>query len=215
VTLRFGEEVSGMELMTDAFGDRVRIHLASGKQIITDTALYSVGRTGATASLNLPAAGVQTDERGRLEVNESYQTSVPHVYAVGDVIGFPSLVSTSMEQGRLAACHAFGVKATSVPALFPYGIYAIPRISMVGRTEEELTDHGVPYEVGKAQLVRVELEQQLQQSERAHHRRGRQRADPHRPGGARLWWHDRVLRQYGLQLPNARRVLTRRPRSTG
>src|SRR3984893_5771771 len=135
VTLRLGEEVSGMELTTDASGDRVRIHLASGKQVVTDTALYSVGRTGATSALNLAAAGLPVDDRGRLTVNEHYQTSVPHVYAVGDVIGFPSLASTSMEQGRLAACHAFGVAATSVPALFPYGIYAIPEISMVGRTE--------------------------------------------------------------------------------
>jgi NAD(P) transhydrogenase len=150
VTLRLGEEVSSMELITDAFGDRVRIHLASGKQIVTDTALYSVGRTGATSSLNLSAAGLSADDRGRLTVNEHCQTSVPHVYAVGDVIGFPSLASTSMEQGRLAACHAFGVKATSVPALFPYGIYAIPEISMVGRNEEELTEQGIPYEVGKA-----------------------------------------------------------------
>ena len=150
VTLRLGEEVSGMEQITDAFGDRVRIHLASGKQIISDAALYSVGRTGATGSLDLGAAGLSADDRGRLPVNEHYQTAVPHIYAVGDVIGFPSLASTSMEQGRLAACHAFGVPATSVPALFPYGIYSIPEISMVGRTEEELTEQGVPYEVGKA-----------------------------------------------------------------
>jgi NAD(P) transhydrogenase len=150
VTLRLGEEVSGMELITDAFGDRVRIRLASGKQIVTDTALYSVGRNGATSTLNLPAAGLAADDRGRLTVNEHFQTSVPHIYAVGDVIGFPSLASTSMEQGRLAACHAFGVEATSVPALFPYGIYSIPEISMVGRHEEELTEEGIPYEVGKA-----------------------------------------------------------------
>src|SRR5579859_345643 len=150
VTLRLGEEVSGMELTSGASGDRVRIHLASGKQVVTDTALYSVGRTGATSALNLPAANLPVDERGRLTVNEHYQTDAPHVYAVGDVIGFPSLASTSMEQGRLSACHAFGVAATSVPALFPYGIYAIPEISMVGRTEEELTLAGVPYEVGKA-----------------------------------------------------------------
>jgi NAD(P) transhydrogenase len=150
VTLRLGEEVSGMELINDSFGDRVRIHLASGKQIITDTALYSIGRTGATSRLDLPAAGVDSDDRGRLSVNDHFQTNVPNIYAVGDVIGFPSLASTSMEQGRLAACHAFGVPATSVPALFPYGIYAIPEISMVGRTEEELTEQGIPYEVGKA-----------------------------------------------------------------
>jgi NAD(P) transhydrogenase len=150
VTLRLGEEVSGMELITDASGERVRIQLGSGKQVVTDCVLYSVGRTGATAALNLPAAGLAVDGRGRLPVNTDYQTSVPHIYAVGDVIGFPSLASTSMEQGRLAACHAFSVAATSAPALFPYGIYSIPEISMVGRTEDELTADGVPYEVGKA-----------------------------------------------------------------
>jgi NAD(P) transhydrogenase len=150
VTLRLGEEVSGIEPITDTYGDRVRIHLASGKQVVTDAALYSVGRTGATSALNLSAAGLQIDDRGRLAVNACYQTNVEHVYAVGDVIGFPSLASTSMEQGRLAACHAFGVEASSVPELFPYGIYSIPEISMVGRTEDELTEAGVPYEVGKA-----------------------------------------------------------------
>ncbi|MBV9597370.1 MAG: Si-specific NAD(P)(+) transhydrogenase [Chloroflexi bacterium] len=150
VTLRLGEEVSGMEPITDTYGDRVRIHLASGKQVVTDAALYSVGRTGATGVLNLGAAGLEIDDRGRLPVNPDYQTGVPHVYAVGDVIGFPSLASTSMEQGRLAACHAFGVPASSAASLFPYGIYSIPEISMVGKTEDELTEAGVPYEVGKA-----------------------------------------------------------------
>jgi NAD(P) transhydrogenase len=150
VTMRLGEEVSGMELITDAYGDRVRIHLASGKQVVTDAALYSVGRTGATRPLNLGAAGLQVDARGRLPVNADYQTQVAHVYAVGDVIGFPSLASTSMEQGRIAACRAFGVPASSAPSLFPYGIYSIPEISMVGKTEDELTEEGVPYEVGKA-----------------------------------------------------------------
>ena len=155
VTLRLGEEVGGMEALSDELGQRVRIHLASGKQVVTEVALYSVGRTGATASLNLPAAGLATDDRGRLRVDEHYQTSVAHIYAVGDVIGFPSLASTSMEQGRLAACHAFDVEAHSVPELFPYGIYSIPEISMVGRTEEELTDQGTPYEVGKAQYREI------------------------------------------------------------
>ena len=150
VTLRLGETVSHMEPVDDEHGPRVRIHLTSGKQIITDKALHSIGRTGATDGLNLAAAGLTADNRGRLVVNDHYQTSVPHVYAVGDVIGFPSLASTSMEQGRLATCHAFGIEANSVPELFPYGIYTIPEISMVGRTEEELTELGVPYEVGKA-----------------------------------------------------------------
>jgi NAD(P) transhydrogenase len=150
MTIRLGEEVSALEPVVDEHGERVRIHLTSGKQITTERALYSIGRTGATHALHLPEAGINVDGRGYLKVNEHYQTEVPHVYAVGDVIGFPSLASTSMEQGRLAACHAFGLPATSVPELFPYGIYAIPEISMVGRTEEDLTHQGIPYEVGKA-----------------------------------------------------------------
>lgn len=155
VTLRLGEEVSGIATIEDEHGERVRILLASGKQVITEKALYSIGRTGATGRLNLAAAGLTADERGRLVVNENYQTTVPNIYAVGDVIGFPSLASTSMEQGRLAACHAFKVTATSVPALFPYGIYTIPEISMVGKNEEELTLEGVPYEVGKARYREI------------------------------------------------------------
>jgi NAD(P) transhydrogenase len=155
VTLRLGEEVSGIETIEDEHGERVRIVLESGKQVITEKALYSIGRTGATSKLNLKAAGVEPDARGRLLVNEHYQTSVPTIYAVGDVIGFPSLASTSMEQGRLAACHAFNVPATSVPALFPYGIYTIPEISMVGKNEEELTHDGVPYEIGKARYREI------------------------------------------------------------
>ncbi len=150
VTIRLGEEVSTIEPVDTEHGEKVRIKLASGKQIVTDKALYSVGRQGATESLNIELAGLSTDSRGRLPVNQHYQTAQSHIYAVGDLIGFPSLASTSMEQGRLAACHAFGVAATSVPALFPYGIYTIPEISMVGRTEEELTDEGVPYEIGTA-----------------------------------------------------------------
>jgi NAD(P) transhydrogenase len=150
-----GEEVSGIEPFSDENGERVRIHLASGKQIVTDKALHSIGRTGATESLNLANAGLQADERGRMKVNAFYQTAVPHIYAAGDVIGFPSLASISMEQGRLAACHAFGLEAKSVPALFPYGIYTIPEISMVGRTEEDLTSQGIPYEIGKAQYREI------------------------------------------------------------
>jgi len=155
VTLRLNEEVSGIEPVRDERGERVKICLASGKQIVTDKALYSIGRTGATDRLNLDAAGLAADARGQLKVNTHYQTDVPHIYAVGDVIGFPSLASTSMEQGRLAACHAFGVEAKSVPALFPYGIYTIPEISTVGRNEEELTQQGIPYEVGKAQYREI------------------------------------------------------------
>ena len=155
VTLRLGEEVSKIEMLEGDNGKHVRIHLQSGKQIVTDKALFSIGRTGATARLNLQEAGVTPDSRGRLKVNESYQTNVPHIYAVGDVIGFPSLASISMEQGRLAACHAFGLEAKSAPSLFPYGIYTIPEISTVGKNEEELTEQGIPYEVGKAQYREI------------------------------------------------------------
>ncbi len=150
-TLRLGEEVTAIQSEADG----VQIQLASGKQIRTEKALYSIGRTGATDTLNLQAAGLAPDERGRLVVNQYYQTQVEHIYAAGDVIGFPSLASSSMEQGRLAACHAFGVQADSMPDLIPYGIYSVPEISMVGKTEEELTKAGVPYEIGKASYREV------------------------------------------------------------
>ena len=150
MTLRFGETVSGVELVPNGADSRVKIHLASGKEIVAEKALYSIGRTGATARLNLAAAGLKADDRGRIKVNEHFQTEVPNVYAAGDVIGFPSLASTSLEQGRLAACYAFGIEAKSTPELFPYGIYTIPEISYVGKNEEELTAANVPYESGKA-----------------------------------------------------------------
>ncbi len=155
VTLRLGETVKSLEIVKTETGDRVRLSLDSGKTIITEKALYSVGRTGATSKLNLASAGITPDERGRLPVDANFRTSVPHIYAVGDVIGFPALASTSMEQGRLAACHAFGVKAKSVPELFPYGIYSVPEISMVGKNEEELTKAGVAYEIGKARYKEI------------------------------------------------------------
>ncbi|MEQ8228502.1 MAG: Si-specific NAD(P)(+) transhydrogenase [Rhodospirillales bacterium] len=150
VTLRLGEEVSGIDLVDGDQGQKVHIALKSGKHINSETVLYSIGRTGATESLNLAAAGVQADPRGRITVNTNYQTEASHIYAVGDVIGFPSLASTSMEQGRLAACHAFGVEARSFPNLLPYGIYTIPEISVVGKNEQELTEAETPYEVGRA-----------------------------------------------------------------
>jgi NAD(P) transhydrogenase len=155
VTLRLNEEVQQVEPVQDEHGGHVRICLASGKQVITDKVLYSIGRTGATQTLSLPEAGLTPDERGRIQANERYQTAVPHIYGAGDVIGSPSLASTSTEQGRLAACNAFGVEATSFPELFPYGIYTIPEISMVGRNEEELTSQAVPYEVGRAQYREI------------------------------------------------------------
>jgi len=150
VTLRLGEAVKEIQLDHSLRNGPVRILLDSGKRIYVDKALYCIGRQGATEGLGLEAAEVAVDERGRIQIDAHYQTSQPHIYAVGDVIGFPSLASTSMEQGRIAACHAFGEPAEHMPELFPYGIYTIPEISTVGRNEEELTKAGVPYEVGKA-----------------------------------------------------------------
>jgi len=151
-TFRLNEEVASVRLEGPR---RAVTELKSGKIIVSDVILYSVGRLGATEDLNLAAAGLQADERGRLKVNEFYQTALPHIYAAGDVIGFPALASTSMEQGRLAACHAFGVACASPPSLFPYGIYSVPEISMVGRNEEELTSAGVPYEMGVARYREI------------------------------------------------------------
>jgi NAD(P) transhydrogenase len=155
VTMRLGEEVDQVEQIDDDAHRRVKISLISGKQIIADKVLRSIGRSGATSRLNLEAAGVKTDERGRIKVNEVYQSEAENIYAAGDVIGFPSLASTSREQGRIATCHAFGVPAKHAPELFPYGIYTIPEISFVGQNEEELTEKGVPYEVGKAQYREI------------------------------------------------------------
>jgi len=151
VTLRLGEEVERLE----PGQAQTVVRLKSGKRFVTEMVLISAGRVGATTGLGLDRAGVATDERGRIGVNEHYQTSVPHIYAVGDVIGFPALASTSMEQGRLAACHAFGIPATSVPALFPFGIYAIPEVAWVGSTEADLTSKGVPFETGVARYREI------------------------------------------------------------
>ena len=154
LTLRFGEEVMHVSVPV-VEGHLVTAELQSGKRVRADTLLFSAGRIGATAGLNLDAAGLAADDRGRLSVNERFQTSVPHIYAAGDVIGFPSLASTAMEQGRLAACHAFGQPTESVPQLIPFGIYAVPEISMVGKTEEQLTATAIPYEVGRAQYREI------------------------------------------------------------
>ena len=152
VTLRLGEEVASLELGGN--GTAVVV-LKSGKRFATDMVLVSAGRQGATSGLGLEKAGLAADDRGRIAVNEHYQTSVPHVYAAGDVIGFPALASTSAEQGRLAACHMFGIEALSVPALFPFGIFAIPEIAWVGMNETELTAKGVPFETGVARYREI------------------------------------------------------------
>jgi NAD(P) transhydrogenase len=152
ITLRLGEKVHKIEHVEEAGnGKLVQATLESGKQLRAQTLLYAVGRQGTTEAMRLDRAGLKADDRQRMTVNANYQTEAPNIYAVGDVIGFPALASTAMEQGRLAVCHAFGVPTKSMPELFPYGIYAIPEISMVGKTETQLTEAGIPYEAGIAQ----------------------------------------------------------------
>ncbi|MGH9713613.1 MAG: Si-specific NAD(P)(+) transhydrogenase [Candidatus Acidiferrales bacterium] len=147
-TFRLGEKVTRMGV--DSQRDRVFAELESGKKIIADGLLYAVGRQANGDQIRAEAAGLNIDGRGKITVNRYYQTEVPHIYAAGDVIGFPALASTSMEQGRLSSCHMFGLPSESIPELFPYGIYTIPEISIVGQTEEKLTAAKVPYEVGIA-----------------------------------------------------------------
>jgi NAD(P) transhydrogenase len=152
VTLRLNEEVVGVAKATDKI---VVLQLKSGKQIRAPLLMYSAGRIGATKNLGLERIGIEPDDRGRLKVNENYQTAVAHIYAAGDVIGFPALASTSMQQGRHAACHAFNLGCETSTHLLPYGIYSIPEISMVGRNEDELTRDGVPYEIGVARYREI------------------------------------------------------------
>jgi NAD(P) transhydrogenase len=146
-TMRLTEEVESVEETSDG---KVAANLVSKKRILGDALLYAVGRQGNIDRLNLHAAGVEADDRCRIKVDAEYRTSQKHIFAVGDVIGFPSLASVSMEQGRIAAAKAFGLQAESDPAGYPYGIYTIPQISFIGKTEEQLTEDDVPYEVGVA-----------------------------------------------------------------
>lgn len=154
VTFRLGETVERLEL-SGGSPQKAVMYLESGKKLVADLVLFAVGRVGATETLQLPAAGLQADERGRLTVDEHFRTVVPHIFAAGDVIGYPSLAATSSEQGRLAACYAFQVEATPMPNHFPIGIYAIPEISMVGATEQALTAEKVPYETGLARYREI------------------------------------------------------------
>jgi NAD(P) transhydrogenase len=151
---RGGNEVmlgDAVEAISRIPGGPLRIALKSGKVLQVDKILYSAGRAGNTKALALEKASIALDARGRITVNEHFQTSQPHIYAAGDVIGNPALASVSMEQGRVAACHAFGIPyKTHVAPLTPFGVYTIPEISMVGATEEELKAKGVAYEVGRA-----------------------------------------------------------------
>jgi NAD(P) transhydrogenase len=144
VTFRFGEEVTAV----DVGASGTVTTLASGKQIPAETVMYSAGREGQTGNLDLSQAGLEPDNRGRIFVDEKFKTKVDHIYAVGDVIGFPALAATSMDQGRLAAYHAFGEECDGMTALQPIGIYSIPEVSYVGATEVELTKNSIPYEVG-------------------------------------------------------------------
>ncbi|MEV0168032.1 Si-specific NAD(P)(+) transhydrogenase [Nonomuraea fuscirosea] len=144
VTFRFGENVAAVERRPRG----ALTLLESGKKIPADCVMYSAGRQGKTSELCLDAAGLAADDRGRIKVDENYATEVPHIYAVGDVIGFPALAATSMEQGRLAAQHACGEPGGDLNELPPIGIYTIPEISFVGRSEDELTRDKVPFEVG-------------------------------------------------------------------
>ncbi len=146
VTFRLDEKVTKV----DSAGKNVVAHTASNKQIRGQVLLYTAGREGCTRGLGLEAIGLEVDGRGRLTVNKDYQTAIPHVYAVGDVVGFPALAATSVEQGRTAVRHALGVSYEHLPSLLPYGLHTIPEVSMVGQTEEQLTAARTPYEVGVA-----------------------------------------------------------------
>ena len=146
VTFRFGEEVTRVQVGASG----TVTSLASGKKIPAETVMYSAGRQGQTEILELQHADLEADARGRIFVDQDFQTKVDHIYAVGDVIGFPALASTSMDQGRVAACHAFGEPVHGLTALQPIGIYSIPEISYVGATEVDLTKDSIPYEVGVA-----------------------------------------------------------------
>ncbi len=156
---RLGEKV--VQVGLDQERDQVFAKLESGKLVRGQALLYTIGRQANSDQLNIEATDIQPDVRGKLAVNENFQTSVPHIYAAGDVIGFPALASTSMEQGRLASSHMFGKPSKMSTHLIPYGIYAIPEISMVGATEEELTRQKAPYEIGLAHYSELAKGQML------------------------------------------------------
>ncbi|MCE9536219.1 MAG: Si-specific NAD(P)(+) transhydrogenase [Nitrospirae bacterium] len=178
VRLRMGESVSKIE-MVDGM---VHATLASNKVLKAETLMYAIGRQGATDELDLKHCGLTADNRGRLKVNEYYQTDVAHIYAAGDVIGFPALAATSIEQGRVAACHLCHELSEAPSAIFPYGIYTIPEISMVGSTEQQLTQQGLPYEVGLARYRDIA--------------RGQLMSDPH--GCLKLLFHPHSHRLLGV-----------------
>jgi NAD(P) transhydrogenase len=150
MSIRLGAKVTKIE--KDKSG-RVVTTLEDGRAIRSEMLLFAAGRMGATGDLGLENCGLSLDNRGRLAVDpKTFQTEIPHIYAAGDVIGFPSLASTSMEQGRIAACHAFDLPMPPAPSYFPYGIYAVPEISTVGMSEEEVKEKKIPYECGIARF---------------------------------------------------------------
>jgi NAD(P) transhydrogenase len=152
VTFRLNEKVVSIAAPEGAGTTAI---LESGKTLHADALLWAVGRQPNTDKLNLESIGLTCEDRGKLPINGSFQTALPHIYAAGDIVGFPSLASTSMEQGRLAACHMFGHQCVSRPEMLPFGIYTIPEISMVGKSEQQLTAEKIPYEVGVASFDEV------------------------------------------------------------
>jgi NAD(P) transhydrogenase len=156
---RLGEKVVAVGFNQER--DRVFAKLESGKTIHGSALLYAVGRRANSDQLNLESIGLVPGDRGKLTVDQNFRTAIPHIYAAGDVIGFPALASTSMEQGRLASCHIFGISGSVPPNLIPYGVYTIPEISMVGATEEQLTGDRVPYETGIARYAELAKGQML------------------------------------------------------
>ena len=222
-TMRLTEEVESVEEMPDG---KVAANLVSKKRILGDALLYAVGRQGNIDRLNLQAAGVEADDRCRIKVDAEYRTSQQHIFAVGDVIGFPSLASVSMEQGRIAAAKAFGLQAESDPAGYPYGIYTIPQISFIGKTEEQLTEEDVPYEVGVAYYREIARGQISGHTEgrlkllippgnagpvgRAHFWGRCRGAAAHRAGGAAVERQNHLFHPYGLQLSDAGGMLQSR-----
>jgi len=154
VTFRLGEAVKNIEYR-EGPPQQAIVYLESGKRVVADLVLTCTGRIGASDALQLERAGLAADDRGRIKVDCAFRSDVPHIFAAGDIIGYPSLAATSSEQGRLAACHAFGAPAKPMPSHFPIGIYAIPEISMVGQNEHVLTRQGGPYETGVARYREI------------------------------------------------------------
>jgi NAD(P) transhydrogenase len=151
VRMRLGHTVQSIHV-PDQHAEPIRLKLSGDEVVEVDQVLVASGRTANTAGLGLEATGIKLGPRGHVEVGPAYQTAVPHIYAVGDVIGFPALASTSMEQARVAVQHAFGHSQVLAPVL-PYGIYTIPEVSMAGETEESLREKGVPYVAGRAPFL--------------------------------------------------------------